>query len=190
MFIPSITTVSKTGVTEQNLLNHAFNHNRSIFLNEAVTESSALALIVQLDYLDSHGKGDITLYINSPGGSVSDGFAIIDAMNRCQSDIRTVATGLAASMAAVILSCGTRGKRLITPYAEVMIHQPLGGIQGQASDIELESRHIVKTKQKLCQLLAENTGKSAEAILSDSDRNYFLDAAAAVEYGLVDGILE
>jgi ATP-dependent Clp protease protease subunit len=146
--------------------------------------------VAQLEYLDALNDDDIYLYINSPGGSVSAGLAIVDTMNRCKSDIVTISTGIAASMGAFIASCGTRGKRYVTPYAEMMIHQPLGGASGQASDIEVAAAHIVQTKRRLNEILAANTGKSIDVIAVDTDRDFYMSAAEAVEYGLVDSLLE
>lgn len=187
--MPYISNTSKLGKETVDLISHDFLARRRVYLFSTVNDEAALEVVAQLDYLDSNGSGDITLYINSPGGSVTSGFAIVDAMRRCQSDVRTVCTGMAASMGAFILSCGTKGKRFVSPLSEIMIHQPLGGAQGQASDIELEAAHIAYTKRKLYELMAANTGKSFEAITQDCDRNYYLDANKAVAYGLVDHIL-
>ncbi len=187
--IPKISIIDKQGVHDYDLVSHAYERERKIFLFDEVNSNSALELILQLEYLDSISGDDITIYINSPGGAIKDGYAILDAMARCRSDIRTVCTGFAASFGSVILACGTKGKRFITPEAEVMIHQPLGGAQGQASDIERATRHILKAKDKLMRLLSDRTGQSIEQVTSDCDRDTYLSAEEALNYGLVDAIL-
>ena len=187
--IPTVTKVSKVGREAVDILSLSFIENRNIYLFSEINPATALEIIAQLQYLDSAGSGDIHLYINSPGGSVSDGFAIVDAMRRCKNDVSTICTGTAASMAAFILACGTKGKRFATPLSEVMLHQPLGGIQGQASDIELHAKHIALVKNKLYGILAEATGQPIETITRDCDRDYYMSAEDAVKYGVVDGVL-
>ena len=189
MIIPTITTISKSGKEAVDILSHDFMENRTIYLFEEINDSTAVAVIAQLAYLDGHGSGDIRLVINSPGGSVTSGFAVADAMTRCKCDVSTVCTGMAASMGAFLFSCGTKGKRYVTPNAEIMIHQPLGGVSGQASDIELTAKHILKIKAKINAILAANTGKSIEAISRDCDRDYYMDAQEAVAYGIADAVL-
>ncbi|MCD8022444.1 MAG: ATP-dependent Clp protease proteolytic subunit [Lachnospiraceae bacterium] len=188
--IPNIRCISKTGQETMDLLNFDYLENRTIYIFEEVDDALARDLISQLQYLDTNGRGgDIRMYINSPGGSVTAGLAIADAMNRCKSDIVTVCTGIAASMGAFLLSCGTRGKRYATPLSEIMIHQPLGGVQGQASDIELVAAHIARVKQRLNSILAQNTGQCIEKVSADSDRDYYMSADEALAYGIVDHIL-
>ena len=187
--IPSVISVSKSGKEGLDLLSYEFIQNRTVYLFTDVTDEVAVEIISQLSYLDSIGNEDIKLFINSPGGSVSAGFAIVDAINRCKCDVSTVCTGMAASMGAFVLSCGTKTKRFATPLSEIMIHQPLGGAQGQASDIQLAAEHITKVKNKLHGILAENTGQSIETISRDCDRDYWMEAEEALKYGLVDKIL-
>ena len=190
MIIPTVTQVNKTGKEAVDILSLDFVENRTIYLFEEITDSVAAAVIAQLAYLDRHGSGDITLMINSPGGSVTAGFAVADAMSRATSDVSTICTGIAASMGAFLLSCGTKHKRYITPTAEVMIHQPLGQVSGQASEIELTANHILKIKKKINTILAQNTGKTIETISGDCDRDRYMDAAEAVAYGIADAILQ
>ena len=163
--------------------------DRIIFLSGEINDQMANTIVAQLIYLEGKNPDkDIYMYINSPGGSVSAGLAIYDTMQYIKCDVSTICIGMAASMAAVILSSGTKGKRICLPHSEVMIHQPLGGTQGQASDILLHARHIEKTRETLNKILAENTGKDVETIAKDTDRDNFLDAKQAVKYGLVDKI--
>ena len=135
-------------------------------------------------------KADITLYVNSPGGSVDAGLAIVDTMNHIKPNVSTVCVGTAASMGAVILSSGAKGKRYALPHSEVMIHQPLGGAQGQASDIEITAKRIIKTRETLNRLLAKNTGQKLSVIEQDTDRDFFMDAKEAVKYGIVDKVIK
>jgi len=163
--------------------------DRIIFLSGEINDQMANTIVAQLIYLEGKNPDkDIFMYINSPGGSVSAGMAIYDTMNYIKCDVSTICVGMAASMAAVILSSGAKGKRVCLPHSEVMIHQPLGGTQGQASDILLHARHIEKTRETLNKILAENTGKDVATITKDTDRDNFLDAKSAVKYGLVDKI--
>ena len=163
--------------------------DRIIFLSGEINDAMANTIVAQLIYLEGKNPDkDIFMYINSPGGSVSAGMAIYDTMNYIKCDVSTICVGMAASMAAVILSSGAKGKRVCLPHSEVMIHQPLGGTQGQASDILLHAKHIEKTRETLNKILAENTGKDVETITKDTDRDNFLDAKSAVKYGLVDKI--
>ena len=163
---------------------------RIVLLNEPITAAMAGSIVAQLLWLDSVDGADISLYINSPGGSVSDGLAIYDTMQHLRSDVSTVCVGTAASMAAVLLAGGAPGKRRILPNAEVMIHQPLGGTQGQASDILIHAQHIERTRDKLNAILAEHTGRPLKRIRQDTDRDTWLNAHEAVEYGLVDIVIE
>lgn len=186
--IPSVIDVSKTGKEGLDLLSFDFTKKRKIYLFSEINDAVAMETIAQLEYLDSNRSDDIRIYINSPGGSVSAGFAIVDAINRCKCDVSTICTGMAASMGAFILSAGTKGKRFATQLSEIMIHQPLGGAQGQASDIELAAKHIIKIKQKIHRMLADNTGQDISVISRDCDRDYWMDADEAVQYGIVDAI--
>jgi ATP-dependent Clp protease protease subunit len=163
---------------------------RIIFIGSGIDADIANIVIAQLIFLAHEDeKKDITLYINSPGGSVSAGMAIIDTMNFIKPHVSTVCIGMAASMGAMILSCGEKGKRFILPNAEVMIHQPLGGAEGQASDIAIQAEHILKTRDTLYKMLAENTGKPLDTIKKDADRDYWMSANESVKYGIVDKVI-
>lgn len=164
--------------------------DRIIMLSGEITDDTANLVVAQLLFLASEDpEEDIYLYINSPGGSVTAGMAIYDTMNYIQPDVSTICIGLAASMGSFLLSSGAKGKRLALPNSEIMIHQPLGGFQGQATDIDIHAKRILKTKQTLNKILSENTGKSLEEINRDVERDYFLDADEAVKYGLVDAVI-
>ena len=163
---------------------------RIIFLGEEVTDASASVIIAQLLFLEGEDpEKDIHLYINSPGGSVSAGLAIYDTMQYIKCDVSTICIGMAASMGSFLLSGGNKGKRYALPNAEIMIHQPLGGAQGQATEIQIAAEHILKTRQKLNTILAENTGQSLEKIQADTERDNFMSAQEAKEYGLVDEVI-
>lgn len=165
--------------------------DRIIFLSGQVTDDSANSIIAQLIYLEGKDPAkDISLYINSPGGSVSAGLAIYDTMQYIKCDVATICVGLAASMGAFLLSSGAPGKRYALPNSEIMIHQPLGGTQGQASDIAIQAEQILKTKKKLNKILAENTKQPIEKINIDADRDFYLSASEAVKYGLVDKVFD
>ncbi len=164
--------------------------NRIILLSGPIDDALANTIVAELLYLDSLNHEDIALYINSPGGAVTAGMAIYDTMNFIKSDVSTICIGMAASMAAFLLACGQSGKRYILPNAEVMIHQPLGGAQGQATEIKIAAEHILKIKKKLNTILAEKTGKSLRKIEQDTERDYYLSAEEAKEYGLIDQILK
>lgn len=164
--------------------------DRIIILNGEINDSLANSIVAQLLFLDSESHEDISLYINSPGGVITSGMAIYDTMNFIKSDVSTICIGLAASMAAFILSSGKKGKRYALPNAEVMIHQPLGGAQGQATEIKIAAEHILKLKDKLNTILAKNTNKPLEKIQNDTERDYFLTSDDALEYGLIDKIIE
>lgn len=165
--------------------------DRIIFLGTQIDDYAANTLIAQLLYLDSADPGkDISIYINSPGGSVSAGLAIYDTMQNIKSDVATICTGLAASMAAVLLVAGTEGKRAALPHSRVMIHQPLGGVQGQASDIEIEAREIMKIKKELYSIIADHSHTEFDKVWNDSDRNYWMTAEEAHEYGMIDTVLK
>ena len=162
---------------------------RIIFLGEEVNETTASLVVAQLLFLEAEDPDkDIHLYINSPGGSVTAGMAIYDTMNFIKCDVATVCIGMAASMGAFLLAGGAKGKRYALPNAEIMIHQPLGGAQGQATEIEIAAKHILRTKEKLNRILAENTGKDIEVIAADTERDNWKTAEEAKEYGLIDAI--
>ncbi len=163
---------------------------RIIFLGGPIDSDVANLVIAQLLFLQSEDpKKDISFYINSPGGHVSAGLAILDTMNHIQPNVSTVCVGMAASMAAILLSAGEKGKRFALPNAEVMIHQPSGGAEGMASDIEITAKQILKLRERLNKILAKNTGQKVEKIAEDVDRDFFMDAAEAVKYGIVDKVL-
>jgi len=164
--------------------------DRIIFLGEEVNETTASLVVAQLLFLESEDPGkDIQLYINSPGGMVTAGMAIYDTMQYIKCDVSTICIGLAASMGAFLLAGGTKGKRFALPNAEVMIHQPSGGAKGQATDIQITAENILKTKKKLNEILAANTGKSYEQVAADTERDYYMSAEEALEYGLIDGVI-
>ena len=164
--------------------------DRIIFLGTQVTDQSANIIQAQLLYLDSADPGkDINIYINSPGGSVYAGLGIYDTMQYISSDVSTICTGMAASMAAVLLVAGEKGKRLALPHSRVMIHQPMGGIQGLASDIEITAREILKLKEELYRIISSHSGQSFEKVERDSDRDYWMTAKEAEEYGMIDRVL-
>ena len=160
-------------------------------LNEEVNATTASLVVAQLLYLEGQDPNkDISLYINSPGGSVTDGMAIYDTMQYIKCDVSTICMGMAASMGAFLLAAGTKGKRYALPNADIMIHQPSGGAQGQATDIEIHTQHILHTKQKLNEILAANTGQPLETIKQDTERDNFMTAQQALEYGLIDKVIE
>ena len=164
--------------------------DRIIFLGEEVNETTASLVVAQLLFLESEDPGkDIQLYINSPGGMVTAGMAIYDTMQYIKCDVSTICIGLAASMGAFLLAGGAKGKRYALPNAEVMIHQPSGGAKGQATDIQITAENILKTKKKLNEILAANTGKSYEQVAADTERDYYMSAEEALEYGLIDGVI-
>ena len=164
--------------------------NRIIILTGEIDDNLASCVVSELLYLDSISNDDISLYINSPGGSVTAGMAIYDTMNFIKSDVSTICIGMAASMAAFLLSSGEKGKRFILPNAEVMIHQPLGGASGQATEIKIAAEHILKLRDKLNTILSKNTNQSLEKIKQDTERDNFMDSKEAKEYGIVDEIIE
>lgn len=163
---------------------------RIIFLGEEVNETTASLVVAQLLFLEAEDpEKDINLYINSPGGSVTAGLAIYDTMRFIKCDVSTICIGMAASMGAFLLAGGTKGKRMALPNAEIMIHQPLGGAQGQATEIEIAAKHILQTKEKLNRMLAENTGKDYEVVAADTERDNWKSAQEALEYGLIDKVI-
>ena len=164
--------------------------DRIIFLGEEVNETTASLVVAQLLFLESEDPGkDIQLYINSPGGMVTAGMAIYDTMQYIKCDVSTICIGLAASMGAFLLAGGTKGKRFALSNAEVMIHQPSGGAKGQATDIQITAENILKTKKKLNEILAANTGKTYEQVAADTERDYYMSAEEALAYGLIDGVI-
>ncbi|HIT11299.1 MAG TPA: ATP-dependent Clp endopeptidase proteolytic subunit ClpP [Candidatus Pelethosoma merdigallinarum] len=164
--------------------------DRIIILSDEINDNNANSIVAQLLYLDSLNHDDIHLYINSPGGSITAGMAIYDTMNVIESDVSTICIGMAASMAAFLLSSGTKGKRFGLPNSEVMIHQPLGGAQGQATEIKIAAERILKLKDKLNNILSKNTGQKLEIIEQDTERDNFMTAKEAKEYGIIDDILK
>ncbi|MCL2846889.1 MAG: ATP-dependent Clp endopeptidase proteolytic subunit ClpP [Firmicutes bacterium] len=163
--------------------------DRVVFLNGEVNSQSANLVIAQLIFLEAKDPTkDISLYINSPGGSVTDGLAIFDTMNYIKCDVSTICVGLAASMGAFLLAAGAKGKRYALPNSEIMIHQPLGGARGQATDIAIQAEHILKLKKKLTEIIAENSGQDFEKVAADCERDYYMSAKEAMKYGLVDKV--
>lgn len=164
--------------------------DRIIFLGEEVNAASASVVVAQLLFLEAEDPSkDIHLYINSPGGEITSGMAIYDTMKYIKCDVSTICTGMAASMGAFLLAGGTKGKRLALPNAEIMIHQPSGGSQGQATEIEIAAKHILKVKENMNRILSENTGKPFEQVAKDTDRDNWMSAQEAVEYGLIDSVV-
>ena len=163
--------------------------NRIIMLTGEIDDNLANTVVAELLYLDSLNHDDISIYINSPGGSVTAGLSIYDTMNFIKSDVSTICLGSAASMAAFLLSSGTKGKRYILPNSEVMIHQPLGGASGQATEIKIAAEHILKIRDKLNLILSTNTGKSLDTIKNDTERDNFMDSSEALDYGIIDKII-
>ena len=165
--------------------------DRIIFLGEEVNDYSASVVVAQLLFLEAEDpEKEIHLYINSPGGSVTAGMAIYDTMRYIKPQVRTVCVGMAASMGAFLLAGGAKGKRMALPNAEILIHQPLGGAQGQASDIQIAAEHIMRTKEKMNKILAQNTGKDIEVVRADCDRDNWMTAEEALEYGLIDRVID
>lgn len=193
MTVPCVIEQTSRGERSSDIFSRLLS-DRIIFLGEEVSDTSAGLVVAQLLFLEAMDPGkDIWLYINSPGGSVSAGFAIYDTMQYIKCDVATICMGLAASFGTFLLAGGARGKRMALPNAEIMIHQPAvhgGGIQGQASDIDILSGHIQKNKQRLNRILAENTGHTIEEIERDTDRDHYMSAEEALEYGLIDVIVD
>ena len=186
--IPTVLEKSSTHEVAYDLYSRLL-EDRIIFLSGEITDQTANLIVSELLYLDSKNHEDIYMYINSPGGSVTSGMAIYDTMNYIKSDIRTICIGLSASMAAFLLSSGTKGKRFALENADVMIHQPLGGMQGQASDMKIACERILKMKEKLNKILAKNTNQPLKKIQKDTDRDYDLTSEEAKKYGLIDQII-
>lgn len=165
--------------------------DRIIILGDEVNHITAQLIVAQFLFLEAEDPDkDIMLYINSPGGSITDGMAIYDTMQYIKADVSTICIGMAASMGAFLLAGGAKGKRFALPNAEIMIHQPLGGARGQATDIEIHAKHIIKTKAKMNRMLSENTGQPLEKVQHDVERDYFMDALEAKEYGIIDKVIE
>ncbi len=186
--IPTVIEKSSMGERAYDIYSRLLK-DRIIILNGEIDDNNANIVVAQLLYLDSLNNDEISLYINSPGGSVMSGMAIFDTMNFIKSDVSTICVGMAASMAAFILASGKKGKRYSLPNSEIMIHQPLGGIQGQATEIKIAAERIIKLKDKLNQILAKKTGKPLKQIANDTERDYFMDSSEALAYGIIDKII-
>ena len=188
MLIPTIIEKSSNGEKVYDIYSRLLK-DRIIILTGEIDDNTANIVVAQLLYLDSINNNDISLYINSPGGSITAGMAIYDTMNFIKSDVSTICLGMAASMGAFLLSSGTKGKRYCLPNSEVMIHQPLGGASGQATEIKIAAEHILKIKEKLNKILASNTNKDIKTIEIDTERDNYLSSEEALQYGLIDQIL-
>ena len=188
--VPYVVEQTNRGERSYDIFSRLLN-DRIIFLCDEVNDATASLVVAQLLYLEAQDADkDICLYINSPGGSISAGMAIFDTMNFIKCDVSTICIGMAASMAAFLLAAGTKGKRIALPNSEIMIHQPLGGMQGQASDIKIHADHILRIKDKMNTILAERTCQDIETIRRDTDRDNYLTAEQALAYGLIDKIIE
>ena len=188
--VPMVVEQTGKGERSYDIFSRLLN-DRIIFLSDEVNDTTASLVVAQLLFLEAQDPDkDIDFYINSPGGSVTAGMAIYDTMNYVKCDVSTICIGMAASMGAFLLSAGTKGKRIALPNSEIMIHQPLGGARGQASDIKIQADLILRTRDNLNRILAENTGKSVEEIARDTERDNFMTAKQALEYGLIDKIFE
>ncbi len=187
--VPMVIEQTNRGERSYDIFSRLLN-DRIIMLSEEVNDASASLVVAQLLYLEGQDPTkDISLYINSPGGSVTAGMAIYDTMQYVKCDVSTICMGMAASMGAFLLSCGAKGKRFALPNSEIMIHQPMGGAQGQASDVKIHAEHILKIREKLNSILSENTGRPLEEIARDTERDNFMTAEQAAAYGLVDKVL-
>lgn len=182
--------MSKKNAKVQDLIDLKFLEQRKIFLNGQVDGKSAKHIIDRLMYLDMENDKPIELFINSPGGYVTDGFAIYDTIKAIKSPVYTICSGLAASMGSILLSVGKKGHRYIQPHAKVMIHQPMGGAQGQATNIEIQAKEILKTKELGAKILADNCGQDYDKVMKDFSRDYWMDAQESLEYGIVDKVLD
>jgi ATP-dependent Clp protease protease subunit len=188
--IPTVIEKSQYGERAYDIYSRLLKE-RIVFLSGAIDDPTANTIIAQLLFLESQNKEqDIKLYINSPGGSVTAGLAIFDTMNYVKCDVSTICVGIAASMAAVLLSAGCKGKRLALPNSEVLLHQVMGGAEGQASDVEISARHILKTKEKLNKILAQTTGQKILQLEKDTDRDFYMSAEEAKKYGVIDKIIK
>ncbi len=189
MLIPYVVDQTNSGERSYDIYSRLL-EDRIVFISGEIDDASANTIVAQLIYLEAKNpEKDICVYINSPGGSVTAGMAIYDTMKYVKCDVSTICIGLAASMGAFLLAAGTKGKRFCLPNSEVMIHQPLGGAQGQASDIEITANHIIKTKKKMIEMLSKNTGQTIKKVEKDVDRDFFMSADEAVAYGLVDKVI-
>jgi ATP-dependent Clp protease protease subunit len=187
--VPYVVEQTSRGERSYDIFSRLLN-DRIVFLSEEVNDTTASLVVAQLLYLDAQDTDkDIQFYINSPGGSITAGMAIYDTMQYISSDVSTICVGLAASMGAFLLAAGTKGKRIALPNSEIMIHQPSGGAKGQATDIEIQAQRILQMKKKLNQILAENTGKPIDVIARDTERDYFMTAEEAKEYGIIDKVI-
>ena len=187
--VPMVVQQTNRGERSYDIYSRLLN-DRIVFLADEVNDVTASLVVAQLLFLEAEDPDkDISLYINSPGGSVTAGMAIYDTMNFIKCDVSTICVGMAASMGAFLLSSGAKGKRLALPNSEIMIHQPLGGAQGQATDIKIHAEHILRTKDKLNAILAANTGKPIEVITADTERDNFMSAEQACAYGLIDKVI-
>ena len=187
--VPMVVQQTNRGERSYDIYSRLLN-NRIIFLADEVNDVTASLVVAQMLFLEAEDPDkDISLYINSPGGSVSAGLAIYDTMNFIKCDVSTICIGMAASMGAFLLSSGAKGKRFALPNSEIMIHQPLGGMQGQATDIKIHADHILRTRERLNTILAQNTGKSLDVIAADTERDNFMTADAAAAYGLIDKVI-
>ena len=187
--VPMVVEQTNRGERSYDIFSRLLN-DRVIFLSDQVNDTTASLVVAQMLFLEAQDPDkDISFYINSPGGSVSAGMAIYDTMNFIKCDVSTICIGMAASMGASLLSAGTKGKRFALPHSEIMIHQPLGGAKGQATDIEIQAKQILRIKATLNEILAENTGKPLEIIEKDTDRDNYMTAQEALDYGLIDKIL-
>ena len=188
--VPYVVEQTSRGERSYDIFSRLLN-DRIVFLGEEVNDTTASLVVAQLLYLEAQDPDkDIQFYINSPGGSVTAGMAIYDTMQYIKCDVSTICIGMAASMGAFLLSSGAKGKRLALPNAEIMIHQPSGGAQGQASDIKIHADWVLKTREKLNRILAENTGRSIEEIARDTERDNFMSVATAMEYGIIDKVID
>ncbi len=188
MLIPTVIEKSNAGERAYDIYSRLLK-NRIILLSGEINDDTANIIIAELLYLDSINNNDISLYINSPGGSITAGMAIYDTMNLIKSDVSTTCVGMAASMGAFLLSCGSKGKRYCLPNAEVMIHQPLGGVNGQATEIDIVAKRILNLRKKINKILAKNTNQNLKRIDKDTDRDYYMNAEEALNYGIIDKII-
>ena len=188
--VPMVVQQTNRGERSYDIYSRLLN-DRIVFLGEEVNDTTASLVVAQLLYLEAQDADkDISLYINSPGGSISAGMAIYDTMNFIKCDVSTICIGMAASMGAFLLAAGAKGKRIALPNSEIIIHQPLGGMQGQATDIKIHADHIIKIKDKMNRILSANTGKPLKTVEKDTERDNFMAAQEALEYGLIDKVIE
>ena len=188
--VPMVVQQTNRGERSYDIYSRLLN-DRIVFLGEEVNDTTASLVVAQLLYLEAQDADkDISLYITSPGGSISAGMAIYDTMNFIKCDVSTICIGMAASMGAFLLAAGAKGKRIALPNSEIMIHQPLGGMQGQATDIKIHADHIIKIKDKMNRILSANTGKPLKTVEKDTERDNFMSAQEALEYGLIDKVIE